>query len=400
MTRPSRLYRNVGVTAGELFRAVVSTTDHGASLTRVSIHRGGSDLSAHNVSTVTLDSTTNQSPSNGRVLKLELTSSVAQALAVRCSCNAAHIMARFAGRIATQTAHDSPKGWRGGEVTAVSWSSLLEHSRTTWTLYPSASLSAGTTTVARNALAPELVVTWSGDSDTYTADVSGQTTTAAEWLRLVLDRGYIPRQRRDGTLEIQSLSYVEGKVPDGLDRWPLARSHVLSPIHWEQPVEIRTKFVMTRTTPTGQAVIKTDGEDVQKLTELDWTSTVATTEQWRRIYGWRAETWPGWVLPQLTIRLDLLIASDREDDRRAAGMLLGLEVGDWVPLAGDWPPALTGLWIAAEIQEDITPSGWIIRLALKPFSHLAGENPPAVRPRTWRQASGTWAEYQTPWKAI
>ena len=131
-----------------------------------------------------------------------------------------------------------------------------------------------------------------------------------------------------------------------------------------------------------------------RLEALDWSDLVAQTEHWRRLHGERARTLQSrFHLPKLRIPLHRLINHPKEGHRRAAGMLLTLQVGDPVPLSGDWPTFLDGITYATSITEEITHQGWWMDLSLWPYRWLNGEESPTPRPRTWAQTRQQW---QTP----
>lgn len=401
----SRLYRNLGwAGAGPLFEVTLDEdmTLGDDDLMSISTHRGGSDPSTHTPSTAHVHAARRVGLTS-RSLSIRLTSAAASFLATRGYTTAAAIRDRFRGRRGATTAHDTARlGWRTTELMAASWDSVLLTSPDTWTPHGGAWFSAA---VASSALNP----TWSpasavfdgaGASDAFRYE--GEPMTAREILQVLAQRLHLFVGERSGRLMVRTLPVWRTRAAAAVDgTWPLSRSHVIAPTTWRQPHDSRREYALTIRRPGyDQTIITAEGgvpTGEVILEELDWTDTIAHTDHWERIYGINISSnhLSSWSVPSVVGRLDKLIGSDRENDRRAAGMLLGLEVGDALPLAGDWPTQLAGIAYVGSISEQITPTAWTITLGLTPTRWIDGSSPVIPKPRSWNQSRGTWNDATT-----
>lgn len=365
----------------------------------ITIRRGANDPSAHSPSVLTLDTTRNINFSSQSV-SVDLSDQAASWLASTCYTTATKIQTRFFGRRGATTARDTHQGLRGTQLTAASWDSVFRRSPDTYNPGAGTSLAAAGIALFNPTWAPAHAGVF-GVTDTWFEDPG--EVTPGDLLSTLSQRLHLFSPERSGYLRIRTLDTWLDLADAALTtRWPLSRAHVIAPTTWSQPAELPVEYEITIRTPTGHAVIRTapDGTPTGtvQLDSQDWTTLVARSEHWRRWYGKRASTLQRrWSLPKLSIPLDRLISSPLENHRRAAGMLLELEVGDPVPLAGDWPDILTGVAYCAQINEQIRPDGWSLELTLLPHRWINGldtDRPPA---RTWDQARGTWDTQTTTW---
>lgn len=254
--------------------------------------------------------------------------------------------------------------------------------------------------------APFATLEWKGDSDSWPNLPEGQAhpaITASDLLGILSDRLYMLGDTRQGHFRVASLTAMEANAAAAaVNTWPLARAHVLAPTTWDQPSTYPTEYRVLLRPPSGGTyeIITAPGgvpTGETRLEDLDWSELVRDTEQWRRVYGRRWQTFQGyWRIPSVTVRLDHLLASRYASHRRAAGMLLRLNVGDPVPLAGDWPGPIDGVHFATSMEEQITPDAWSLTIGLTPYNALAGEDQLPVLPRTWDQAgTRTWDDAGT-----
>lgn len=397
----SRLYRNLGwAGAGSLFEVTLDEemTLGDDDLMSISTHRGGSDPSTHTPSTAHVHAARRVGLTS-RSLRIRLTSAAASFLATRGYTTAAAIRDRFRGRRGATTAHDTARlGWRTTELVAASWDSVLRTSPDTWTPWGGAWFSAAVASSALNPSWSPASTTWDGAGTSDAFRFAGDPMTAREILGHLSSRLHLFITRRNGQLTVRNLAaWLNLAANAGAGVWPLSRSHVLAPTTWRQPHDSRREYALTYWDVGGYetTIITADGgvpTGEVMVEEVDWTDTTVRSEHWRRIYGINISNnhLSSWSVPSVTIRLDKLLGSDRENDRRAAGMLLGLEVGDALPLAGDWPSQLAGIAYVGSVSEQITPAGWSMTLGLTPTRWLDGSNPIIPKPRTWNQARSTW----------
>lgn len=402
----SLLWRNLGWdrVRGPLFWVgldahEVLTDDH---LTSVTIRRGSDDPSSHAPSTASLTSITRVDFSTDS-LSIDLSDAGAAWLASRTYTAPGPIQRRFYGRRGATTAHDHGRGgWRTTDLTAASWDSVLTRSPSVWTPAAGQSYHTAISALCAPSWAPAVKVVLSAPGGADTWHQAGQPITADDLLSKLSDRLHLFAPLRSGRLTIRTLPSWLARAAEVSVWWPLSRSHVLSPITWSQPADMRKEYRLALRTPTGTTEIITSPTGTPtgtvQLDDKDWTDMVARSEHWRRIYGLRAMTHMNrWSIPRVRVRLDKLIGDPRENHRRAAGRLLLFEVGDAINLAGDWPSLLRGQAYIASINEQITHAGWVMELGLIPWRWINGENTSTPLPRTWDQAVGTWDTTTTKW---
>lgn len=403
MAGPSLLYRRLGwdgtnplVWAGLDSNELIDDDE----IQSITIRRGGNDPSAHSPSILTLDTTRNVGLSS-KSIGVDLSDQAASWLASRCYTTATKIQTRFFGRRGSTTARDTHQGRRGTQLTAASWDSVFRRSPDTYNPGAGTALAAAGIALFSPSWSPARAGVF-GVTDTW-FEAPG-TITAGDLLSILSSRLHLFSPERTGYLRIRTLDNWLALVEAArTTRWPLSRAHVIAPTTWSQPAELPVEYEITIRNPNGSTtVIRTapDGTPTGtvQLDQQDWTAFTSRSEHWRRWYGKRGSTLQQrWSLPKLSIPLDRLISSPLENHRRAAGMLLELEVGDPVPLAGDWPDILTGVAYCSAISEQIRPDGWSLELTLLPHRWINGldtDRPPA---RTWDQARGTWDTQTTTW---
>lgn len=266
---------------------------------------------------------------------------------------------------------------------------------------PYGTLEHAALTLLRPSWAPFAEVDWNGDTEAWPELPAGEShdpLTAADLISTLSSRLYGLSDDRLGNFRVSALNYMKADAANAaISAWPLARAHVLAPTTWDQPSTYPTEYRITLLDPFGNIdeIITAPGgipTGETRIVDQDWTEIVQTTDQWRRIHGVRWETFQtAWRLPQIDIRLDHLIASPYEAHRRAAGMLLRLNVADPVALAGDWPGYIDGIHIVTSLEETITPDAWTLTIGLKDYRSLDGGSQFPIKPRTWAQAgTRTW----------
>lgn len=406
---PSPLYRRLGLThpeinLGKLLSVRVGATDLGDRATSVRISRGGSDLSSYTPSTVTVETPLNVPlDRSGDELQVTLDPVAADHLADLVGESLTDVVWRYRGRAATLSAHDrqhrrhEPAAWRGTTVVGASWASLYQNAPDLLTPTAGMTLQAAAQTLLLPSWAPFAALEWAGDTEEWPAGPHDEIT-ASDLLNILAGRLYVLGDTRQGHFRVSARSSLQAVAADAAENtWPLARAHVLTPITWDQPSTYPTEYRVTLLDPFGNLdVIVTAPGGIPtgetRVVDEDWSEIVQTTDQWQRIHGKRWQTFQNsWRLPSVTIRLDHLLASPYTNHRRAAGMLLRLNVGDPVPLAGDWPGTIDGIHFVTGIEETITADDWTMTLALTDYRALDGGTQFPIKPRTWAQVGArTW----------
>lgn len=412
MTRPSKLYKRLGLT-GPTDRLVnVTAGSHMLSdnVHSISINRGGADLSTYNPSTITVETPENVLPHEaGQDLNVTLTSEALALIATATGQDPADLEWRYRGRIATMTAHDrkrfkgDPAAWRGTTIVGTGWGSLYDHSPDVITPTGGMTLEAAAQALFLPSWAPFATLDWNGDTEEWPAPEPGEThdpINASDLLRILSSRLYMLGDTRQGHFRVSALNYLQADAETAaVYTWPLARAHVLEPATWDQPSTYPAEYRITLLDPFGNidVIITNPPSGQTRIIDQDWTQIVQTTQQWRRIHGKRWESFQAhWRIPSVTIRLDHLISSEYEAHRRAAGMLLRLNEGDPVPLAGDWPSAIDGIHMVTSLEETITPDAWSLTVGLNDYRVVAGGDQFDIKPRTWAQAGPrTWEDAGT-----
>lgn len=413
--RPSKLYERLGLTGpfGQLVNVTAGSRELGDKVHSIRISRGGSDLSSHTPSTITVETPENIDPSEaGSYMNVTLDPTAAAAIAAATGETVADVQWRYRGRIATLNAHDRqprrhlPATWRGTTIVGAAWSSLYQNAPDLFTPAAGTTLRAAAQALFLPSWSPFATLEWNGNTEEWPAPEPGQThdpITAADLLQILGSRLYMLGDTRQGHFRVSALNALKGEAADAaVNTWPLARAHALTPTTWDQPSTYPTEYRIQLLDPFGNVdeIVTAPGgvpTGETRVVDQDWTEIVQTTEQWRRIHGVRWETFQtSWRLPSLTIRLDHMLASPYTGHRRAAGMLLRLNVGDPVPLAGDWPDAIDGIHLATSLEETITPEAWTLTVGLQDYRALDGSEQFPIKPRTWAQAgTRTWADAGT-----
>ena len=366
-----------------------------SQIVSLSIGRGSNNPSSHAPSTLAMH-TTRRVDFSSESVSIDLSDQAAEHIAALTFTTAADIQTRFFGRRGATTARDvGRRGWVTTELTAASWDSVLKQSPDLWAPRAGRNLGQAATSVLSPSWAP-ITTSVARPSGIDTFHETGDMMTAGDVLAKLEDRLYLFAPQRAGNLIIRTLAAWENAVPGAAaNTWPLSRAHVAAPITWSQPADQRREYRLQLRTPTGTTEIITSPTGTPtgtvKLEDKDWTDMVDQSGHWQRIYGLRAMTHMNrWSTPQLRVPLHKLIASPRENDRRAAGMLLRAQVGGPIPMAGDWPWQLRGVAYLASLNEQITHQGWWLTLGLIPHRWLAGQDPPIPTPRTWDQTQQAW----------
>lgn len=384
----SPLYERFGRSSKSqsLLRVIVGADDISDKIISISISSGGADVSRHEPTTITIETSAAIRPPAGAAIEVTARPPLPVGAQIR----------RFLGRVAGRQARDTGRRGRWGTtITGASWDSVLHRSPHTWTPTNGAALSTPVSSLGAPPWAPLAMIT-AGLFDQFLVDGDPKPITAAEWIQLLESRLYLFTVQRvtNYRLRVLSLPQWETEAAAQVDaRWPLSRAHCVSPTRWEQPSDFSTAYRVHLNTSEGP-VVQTSGTTSpnDRVEDLDWTTTRSRTEQWRRIHGLRfASFGEQWRLPQVTCRVDLLAASRFEDHRNAAGMLLSTNVLDIVPLAGDWPSQVGGAQVVTSLAETITHRGWTITLGLAPWYTIAGQTSPPIRPRTWAHTRAAWS---------
>lgn len=403
-TRPGRLYRTLtrlGVPAPLIEIAGDTFTVTDDSITSISVSHGGTDPSPAIVPSTC--ETVIQRPywlKSGESLSVRMTDQAAAALALRTGVPASRFTARFTGRVGAQDNEDTPRGL-SARMKAASWSAQLARvNKTVW-------LGAGTTvdTAIRHLVSspalPEQQFYRYGEFDEL-VETMPEASSREDIAAFTSDIGVLVRNTREGRIEAWSLpyreSYARGRI--NLD-YPLTRAQVLSPTTWSQPNEtLPAKVSAEWISASGQVVARSAGGTEDSIIERhDWKYLRAQTGALQmRFDALRAQNWARlYRLPSITIDLLALLNSGSHYNRAQAGMLLGLNPGDTVPLSGDWHRDIRGLHVVSGIDETLNKDSWEIRLSLTPFTTVFGRDTPIVPAMTWDAADNTWDSESRNW---
>lgn len=402
-TRPGRLRRTldrIGVPSPLLSIAGDSFAVADDQITSVSIAHGGTEPSP-GITPSTCE-TVIQRPSwikTGEGLSVKLTSAAATAIAGRTNTPAATIRDRFNGRVGRQTNTDTPRRL-SARMAAASWSAQLSRIDTTLWINAGTAISDAIRLLVTPAAIPQ--ITWAsyGTFDTLAVDLTEATTDDLDTLTAEL--GVLVRDTRAGVLEAWALPYRKSWADARLaDRHPLTRSQAISPATWEQPNEdmpakVRADWIGSDGTAVARSAGGTETSTVERH---DWTHVRDRTgaldmrfealylQQWDRIFR----------IPSVTVDLLYLLSSDKTYHRQQAGMLLALNAGDTIGLAGDWYTDLQGIHIVSGIDESITGSEWTLTLSLVPHLLVFGSESPPVPAIVWGSAVYPWRDESRTW---
>lgn len=228
------------------------------------------------------------------------------------------------------------------------------------------------------------------------------------------DPGVALLERRDGHTLVAPIDFRTYKANQlAPTQIPLTRSQGVAPATWEQNNERPAKAIRYTvgavngtSTVVRQVELPNPTGELRETVDVDWSHLVIPAEVdnqlYREAYGraWESST-RIYGLPVVKVDLLHLLGSDKQYHRDQAAVILGLDTGDPIYLAGDWHPYVAGVHFADEITETITPDSWEIELGLTPWSLVTGSpasSQPVINPRVWDSAGKTvWNDETRTW---
>lgn len=419
MSRPSRLHRTVppgawsSVLAADAYEAPFLLDDD--QVTHYTIHRGsgqrGGGYTASTCEFATPEPALRRSVGGYRCT-VGLTEGAAAALAAWTGASAAAITPRWSGRLAVIEVTDRGDGSNltTSTIRGVSWltqmvDSLAATSPTKGRRIDGALKDALGITTGTTPRGIELVVRGTPDR------VAIGEQDALFWQQFldkyVADPGYVLRQRRDGVVELLTLTWMTEQAA-ATTMLPLSRSRAITPATWSMHNERPPRdqhYTHTKpeddTTETRVYVPQNNVGEINGEVHIDWTHLYDDTDQLHAEARGRAfsESVSSWTVPKVTVDLLALLSSPHDYHHQLAGDLLALEPYDAVPLSGDWPFQTRGIHFAAGITESITPERWTLDLALVPHRHMTGTASPTPRRIIWDHMADPWASTPGQWNS-
>lgn len=423
MTRPSRLWRALGLTsplltvtspalAPDLDDHSVSSVTIEAGTTMTGMSTAAATITAAGVHTFTGTDTS---------VQVDLTAHGANRLAALTGRSAAALTARFRGRFAGQKVTDTGKATTTS-LTAQDWPALVSQlekgadtdpdNPSVWSLYEEMFSVVGLGPLTPWGSTWPWVRLAPGDPSPKhisTGDVAG---------KYAADLGILIRQARDGAYTAWSHDHIRALA----DQWssinpdPLQRSQVLKPVEWTRPSTIPTRIGWTQMLGigdhnskgsflTGQTILASRIEhlDMTHVWDIGSTST-SPSDDFLAVMNVRASRAAEFQLTVETVTVDVLALLERNagTDRAIIGQLLTMNHGDPIALGYDWPDAVAGVYFAAKIIHRITPRAWHIELDLMPEAHVSGwKADPDLTGRTWDTAypqPTPWDQPATTWE--
>lgn len=338
-------------------------------------------------------------------ISIKLPENLAYKLAVAIGVTTSQIATRFTGRVGAMEVEQTPKWNFKTRILGATYSAQIASTNDKYTINAGNELTA----VISTALRPQTIENHIGvftnapRVDKTAVDISNQTGSA------ILDKyageiGILLQDRRNGTIEISPIAQRMDKAAAALSAdYPITTAQVSPPLVWAQSNEnLPTQYSLKITTSNGviSNVLTGQVEAGTRIEELDWTHVQFTSNQWRYVYGKRAQGLPfSYRLTSVKIPLLTLIQRGSDYDRKVLAQLLTLEAGDPVLIGGDFPKAVQGVYFADQITETFTNSSWDMELKLTAYEYIAGKKTPIPPPRIWNQlqAGETWDEQTKQW---
>lgn len=406
---PRRLYQSLAPTAGVVevrYAEESPLTDD--RLAQVTIHRGrgGADpFTGVTPSTATIVTPTQEPLRGAQPVTVRLTDALTSQLIGHTLADRSP-QARFAGRVGIQAVTHRGPGRYTTTTQAASRTALLPDALD-YIYTPAKGNNLGLVTgqllAPQGQTHPAPVVL--GNQGYYgQVELPPAGAPVAQLLpRFTAETGIMVRDTRLGRPEVLHIPYLEAAAQTTLaDHLPILAGHTLAPSSWRQGRELDPKtWHIAFTNGAGQ--VQTEGaagNPLDPVVTLDrtWVRYPDYTQPARFIAARRATEWGTlWALEALEFDLLHLLTSPGEYARRTAGQLLGLEVYEWVGLAGDWPEPLRRLHLVTGIDETITATSWRLKLSLAPYPFVTGQPSPVVPPRAWDSHTHPWPTEPNTW---
>lgn len=405
----SRLYRVLSECPKPIFqvRHTGGLTLHDDEIMSITINRGSSEPNPPlSPTTMEVLMPGYASIAKGETLTCDLTTAAANWLAGKFGGSSSLIKPRYYGRVGQQKISDHGAYQRTSNITAVSWSALLEDDPHEFPAWSGSNV---------GEYAKVLMTRNYGDFKNPTRmDSLGMFGTIYETenggtysdriKKYADDYGLFIREYRHGQPQIFTLAGRKSRaITASQSLMPLSRTQALAPAEWQQLDErYQRNHRITFRNSAGELKALTWGapaDENMPLVDHDLKNIVVNNTQMTMLGQsyWRREWYGAYEIPEVTVDLLYLASTGRIADRQQIGQLLDLSPGDPVLLADDWPVSVRGVLFAEGIKEQITPDSWTVTLSLVRFDNVTGEDSPSVKPRTWDQAGYEWNQSPGQW---
>ena len=402
--KPGRLYRKLRDIPKPLFRVNTLTTGDitDDSIQSITIHRGkaepGGGVSPSTCEVVFSD----YAPSKaGETLSILVSGSAATALGGLVGQGAQGVAPRYSGRVGKQEVEDLGNYTRISTITAASWTAQLENSPQKFSFASGTNIGVLLKTILEPSQLPKIDAVTYGTFDRTWGAITDQTYSDLIG-KFAGDIGILIRESRTGGTDILPMPYRRDTALSLVaSSIPLARSQVLSPVHWDQPNEgVPIVYRLQRRDVNGNVTTVASGtiDGTSPVEDLDWTYFREYTDQWFYIHAMRSQGFEDrFRLTNITIDLLHLMSSENSYHRTQAGKLLTLNPGDPVFLSGDWPSGLDGIYFVEGITETIDSETWQLDLSIINFRESTGQYSPEIPAKIWNSARYAWNSETRKW---